>query len=134
MEISWLVEGKVLRLAMNGNLTEKQLTSVDDQMIKFLKAGSALMVHIVLDGERLTGLPTINDLSRMRALAHPRAGWVVTTGLARKPTFKTAFMLLAQILQFRHAEADHLQNALSFLESVDPELPESYTGIEVART
>jgi hypothetical protein len=122
MDISWLVEGKIIRLAIKGSLNEQQLTQLDDQMVKLLKAGSALMVHVIMEGEQLSSLPSINELSRLRYPAHPRAGWIITTGLRRKPILQTAMMLLAQILKFRHSEAENVTGALKFLENVDPHL------------
>lgn len=122
VDISWLIEGKIIRLAINGSLNEHQLTQLDDQMVKFLKAGSALMVHVIMEGDKLSSLPSINELSRLRYPAHPRAGWIITTGLRRKPILQTTMMLLAQILKFRHGEAENMSAALKFLESVDPNL------------
>lgn len=121
-KVSWLIEGRVLDLCVEDRLTMNECETLDEQIIRLLKAATAPQVHFILNATNLDATPPIHDLVKLRHLRHFRYGWLVTVGTANKPSIHTTFVLLAQMFKVRHIEMQTCESAIRYLYNVEPTL------------
>jgi hypothetical protein len=121
--ISWLVEGRVILAELSGDLTAEELIPYDRAICQHLDAAKAFQVHYLVDTSRVQGLPGMNDMKDFSFLRHPRMGWTAAVGI-QSPLVRSVGNFLSKLYKIKARELKSVDEALEFLQSVDPTLPD----------
>ena len=123
-EISWLVPNKVVNMYVNGEMTLESLAAFSQDVIRYIEASDAPLVHLLIDERDMGGFPgqIKRVLDTAEFLRHPRLGWFVIYGTDNK-ILKFISYMVAQVVQIRHRRFVTQAEAIAFLQGIDATLP-----------
>src|SRR5262249_44343349 len=122
VKLSWYVENRVMMVAAQGDYTDEELIALDDQVIKYLDQSTAPLVHMVMDRQETTHIPSIKSVTMVKWPKHPRYGWTLVVG-STNPFQRFVVALANNFFKGRQRNFDSLDEALDFLNHVDSTLP-----------
>ena len=120
-KLSWLVEGRVILNKSWGRHNQEDIPAYDQEMLRYLDAGTAPLVHSITDISELESMPSLASLTQFTFTKHPRLGWQVNYG--GKAALKVIANIAAQLFPLRYRSFSTLEEALAFLQHVDTTLP-----------
>lgn len=115
--------GRVIYASFNGTFAANDLPSFDAAMGRLLNQGIA-SVHFIVDIRQTQTLPPVTAQMKLTFPRHPNLGWAV---ILTQPENSVATMLLSlttRLFRVSTRTVNNLQDALGFLEGVDPTLPD----------
>jgi hypothetical protein len=120
----WLLPGRIIYVHWSGQLTLDDLTAANHRTKTLLESGEA-PIHLIRDDSQLRPGTTpfsINQLvTAVNAIRNPVMGWAITIGKsAGHVTIATD--LYCKVMRIRHHRAVCVEDALQFLQQVDPSL------------
>ncbi len=125
LEVSWLIEGRLMNARFVGNVTLEELESAVNVIMEMLTVGDSPLIHSVHDASALTAMPiSLSALSNVtgEAYKHPRLGWVVAHSVQNRVVGFIGNMM-GRLFQTRYRIFDTRAEALAFLNSMDETLP-----------
>lgn len=130
MNISWLVDKRVIFVDIGISLTMTDLIEMNEKIIEFLDAGDA-KVHIIFRATELVAFPvTFSSLSKVFSfVTHPNLGWDITINNNRLLSFISA-MVNRAINRRATKYVDTYEDAKELLQRIDPSLPELPDSLE----
>jgi hypothetical protein len=134
-EIWWYLKGRILYSP--GSVSQEDIAERNAKALELIETeGLPPLVHTIIDhtnrytAEELQNLPrqlryymTMHQSEvRQKLISHPLLGWVLSVN---NPTvaFKLAGTVVSQQSNYRWRSFDTLEEALTFLETVDKTLP-----------
>ncbi len=125
IEISWLVEGRIVYVKLDGKLTFEKIHAISKAIVTHLDAGQPPYVHVLIDNQDMTSHPqTLNKLREAtRFLKHPNLGWFIIFG-SDNPLLRFFSSVITQLAGVRWRVLGTRTEALSFLQEVDQTLPD----------
>ncbi len=130
INVYWLLEHRVSYMQFEGAVTLDELREAITVWIDMLDASpDALLVHSVQDVGNITSFPShlkvVKDVVTP-AHEHPRMGWVVTVNL-NDAIIRFLVTMVEKLTRSRQRFVDTPDDALAFLNQVDPLLPNLHT-------
>lgn len=125
MNISWLVEKRVIFVDIGVRLTMTDLIELNEGIIEFLDMSDAPKVHIVFRATELVDFPvTFSSLSQVFTLVkHSKLGWSVTINNNR--VLKLIATMINNTVNRRTIKyVDTYEEVKELLQTVDPSLPD----------
>jgi hypothetical protein len=127
IDFYWLLEDKVSYLVFSGDVTLDELHEGNAVGIAMMEsAPDTLLIHSIHDAHNVTSFPNslkaVMDTART-SREHPQMGWSVSVGLAN-PITRFVVTMVEKLTQSRQRYIDTLDEALTFLNDVDPSLPD----------
>src|SRR5262245_26858357 len=126
-QLSWLVEGRIISGKFSGKIPKELIPVFDREMLSYLDAGTAPLVHCISDITDLESAPSLTAMIQFTYVKHPRMGWQILCG--GKPALKLLGNLASQVFRIRFRSFGSLEEALAFLQQVDSTLP-----VEITKT
>jgi hypothetical protein len=125
IQISWLVEDRIIYWYDKGAGSVAGVKGAEIELIRMMEQSSAAQVHIVLDLQEVTEMPTLADSIRAKYEfpKHPKCGWSVFAG-TKDPMQKMLLSILGNIFKVHTRLVPNNLAALEFLETVDNTLPD----------
>lgn len=130
MNISWLVDKRVIFVDIGISLTMTDLIEMNEKIIELLDAGDA-KVHIIFRATELVSFPvTFSSLSKVFSfVTHPKLGWDITINNNRLLSFISA-MVNRAINRRATKYVDTYEDAKELLQRIDPSLPDLPDSLE----
>ncbi len=131
MNISWLVDKRVIFVDIGTRLTMTDLMEMNEGIIEFLDISDAPKVHIVFRATELADFPvTFSSLSKVFTLIkHPKLGWSVTINNNR--LLKLIATMINNTVNRRTIKyVDTYEEVKDLLQSIDPSLTELPDSLE----
>lgn len=127
VEISWLLEGRVINVKYSGDVTLEDKRDGAELEYEYLEAGTAPLVHVLLDITDQTSAPTnikaIQD-ALDKALSHPAKGWTIAFGKEEFKMENFVNSVVTQPYSVRYRTFATRAEALEFLTYMDSTLAE----------
>ncbi|MEL6307090.1 MAG: hypothetical protein AAFV98_08345 [Chloroflexota bacterium] len=120
--VQWLLEERVIYIKSQGNMSEEELITIDNQVVAMLDTSQAEQVHVVVNVTELEDAPSLPALVRQKFLQHPRFGWYITVGANALLRFLGATTGRLTNINFQFARS--LGEAKSHLQRIDETLPD----------
>ena len=128
-ELSWYLEGRIIRLSFIGNVTEEDLAVVNQNVSTYLDDAGTAVIHLVVDDTRMDKTPPIFSVPKNISFTkNPRLGWIIVFGMRDDALIRMFSAISAQVLKTRYRFVNSMNEALKTLNRVDPTLPDF--GIE----
>ncbi len=122
ISLSWLLPGRIIRLDMPPTSNVEDLEANDITINRdYLDASPQEKVHVLIDARRVNNLPRLLPLTRQQWHQHPKLGWVLSVGHSPANRAKGEVVGMSARSNVRHY--DTIPEALAFLQSVEPSLP-----------
>jgi hypothetical protein len=121
-KINWLVDSHLSFTPTWGAVTADDLKAFDIESIEAMNRATVPLVHAIYDYTHVTSVPSIKEFLTLKAGKHPKAGWVVLTGL-NDPMFRFTVSTVIKIFRVRLRVMDSNQQALDFIYEMDSTLP-----------
>jgi len=122
IEVSWLLEDRVILAEISGVVSQEDLPSYDAAVQQHLNASTGPTVHLVVDQTRSESKFDTRLMAGLRFPRHPKLGWMIPLG-ATAPGAKAVGKLAAQSLHVSVHNAGTRDEALDFLQRADATLP-----------
>lgn len=126
VEIGWLVEGRVSYFRYMGDIHIDEVMEASQIGLTLIEQTDAALLHTIQDNHAMTSFPKrVAPLvkSVRDSLSHPRMGWMLSVGLENELTrFVATFV--SNITRTRHRIVADLPAAKTFLNQIDPALPD----------
>ncbi len=122
--ISWLVEGYVIDVSFEGNLTVEELEDQAFAALEYMNNGETELIHSILDLTALEKVPlsmSIFSGSFAEPLRHPRVGWNIFITTNRM--FKLMVSTILKLSSGKYRIFPTREEGLAFLNEVDNTLP-----------
>lgn len=127
VDISWYLEGRIIYIKYYDDVTIDDKRTGAEQECALLDAGTAPLVHVLLDITDQTSAPTnikaIQD-ALDKALKHPKKGWTLAFGKEEFRMENFINSVVTQSSSARYRTYVTLKETLEFLVYVDPSLRE----------
>lgn len=125
IEITWLVEGRVLYDRITGSPALDEFRAGGRRLAELMLRDDELLVHILLDISAMKRMPTqIGGMSEASRpfMVHPNAGWIIAFGSSDRMV-NLIGTIVSQIFRSRFRFFRSLEEALRFLQEQDSTLP-----------
>ena len=124
VELSWLVENRVVYLYGYGVNELEDLIKIDREINAYMDESSAELVHTFIDLRRLQKMPSLAAQNKLWTYPkHKRAGWQVFIGLD-DPIQRMIISVLVGLFKARFRRFSTPEEGLAFLQYVDDTLPD----------
>ena len=124
IKFHWLVEGRVIMLVLQGEITAAQLNQYDQDILATFESVEQ-PIYIIADLRRLTRFPSIGDCLRLKSLRHRNLGTTVMMGAIQNRLLKFFMSAITTILPVSYKDAETFEQAQRYIMSIDPQLPAS---------
>jgi len=124
-EISWLVENRIIHVAINGDITVDVLNAMTDDVVRLLDGTNTTHIHLLINDKQIKVVPKqiLKMLNTSRSLRHPRLGWLIIYGTDNK-LFRFLTQMLSRMINLKHRRFLTREEAIAFLQTVDTTLSE----------
>jgi hypothetical protein len=124
-EFAWLLPDRIIYTCETGILTEGEIVSFDQALCCYLDAASAPTVHLVIDVEEVSILPSVASMVRRFTFPdHPKLGWSVAVTDDMNEIARKIVAVAQERTGQGLCEVDSIEEALATLRRVDPSLAE----------
>ena len=123
-QTSWIIENHLVQMKYTGDISVEDLVEGSTQLKANLESSDAPLVHVLVDVLEMTSFPKrVQEITPIvrEAMSHPRYGWLVLVGF-KNPFVSSLAFLVSQIFRSRYRAFKTYDEAMHFLEQVDPEL------------
>jgi hypothetical protein len=122
--VSWMLTAKLIHLQLLDFVTHDEIIAHMYEIEQLVKENSHSTIHLIVDFSAMSYLPMdmrfLSQVSRPLA-ALPNTGHVIILG-SKLPLFTTIATLVSQIVHFKYKTAKSFEEALNYLQAIDPEL------------
>lgn len=122
VKLSWYLENRVMMVVAEGEYTDDELINLDAQVIKYLDQSNVPLVHMIMDRQGTTHIPSMKSVTMVKWPKHPRYGWTLVVG-STNPFQRFVVALANNFFKGRQRNFDSREEALDFLNEVDSTLP-----------
>jgi len=122
VKLSWYLENRVMMVVAEGEYTDGELINLDGQVIKYLDQSTVPLVHMIMDRQGTTHIPSMKSVTMVKWPKHPRYGWTLVVG-STNPFQRFVVALANNFFKGRQRNFDTRDEALDFLNEVDSTLP-----------
>lgn len=119
VQISWLLENRVLLVEFEHYMLPPSLTEIDRQIERFVSASSENAVHVVIKDHAWT--PVIRDFDEFAVFENPKIGWTVIYGV-QNTLLRYIASAVSNMLGLRIRHVDSREEALKTLAELDTAL------------
>lgn len=121
----WLVEKRVIYYEVGGKLSLADLQTLNDVITGYLNEGEpGHLVHALIHVKPIPETPRLADLLKTcDYLQHPRYGWAIFWGF-QNPFLNMLAYWVYIATKVRYRAVANEQEAILFLQDVDPSLPD----------
>ena len=122
-EIAWLVENRIIHVAINGDITVDVLNAMTDDVVRLLDGNNTSQVHLLINDKHIKVVPKqiLKMLNTSRSLRHPRLGWLIIYGTDNK-LFRFLTQMLSRMINLKHRRFLTLEESVAFLQTIDETL------------
>jgi hypothetical protein len=124
-EVSWYIEGRVVKATFTGEMTIQETESASEMTAQYIQEGQPPCVHLIADTTQLERFPTnLNLLNRSSSkhLWQPRIGWTIV--ISTNSTTRFISGVITQVARVRFRMFPTLEEGLVFLADQDKTLLE----------
>ena len=124
-QISWLVEGRVMQIIVNGTTTVEEIQDQALSLTKYLDNGQGPLVHTFIDLLQLENFPinlSLLNNSMASTLQHSKVGWNIVITSNRMVKFLTSLVMQLSKVRFRTFAT--WEEGIAFLNDMDSTLPD----------
>lgn len=122
VKLSWYLENRVMMVVAEGEYTDDELINLDSQVIKYLDQSTVPLVHMIMDRQGTTHIPSMKSVTMVKWPKHPRYGWTLVVG-STNPFQRFVVAVANNFFKGRQRNFDTREEALDFLNEVDSTLP-----------
>jgi hypothetical protein len=122
--MGWYCEDHVIFLRFVGKITADDLPAMDTFVVRCYESSPQVMVHMIVDVRDVTEHTPLRQTLRLRSLRHARRGWMMTVGALQHPVSRFVVGAITSMFKIRHRDADGVDEALDFLQGLNPGLPD----------
>ena len=124
VELSWLVENKVMYMYGHGINTMDDLRQLDSAAVKFIEQSPEPLVHGIIDLRHLEKTPSLFEQRDVwHYPQHSHSGWQIYVG-SNDPVQRVMMYLISQLTKARYRQFATIEEGLAFLQDIDPTLPD----------
>ena len=125
LRLTWYDSTRILLLEGIGYLKAADFAALDDELTACLADHSPERVHLLLDMNRVAGLPSVQEWTQFDWLRSERIGWILIVGLYQIE-YQVLMTIVMQLTRQRNRFFQTRTKALSFLSLLEPDLPDSW--------
>lgn len=122
LHLSWYLENRILLVVNEGQSNDEDMFELDRLTIEYLNRSDADQVHMIIDIAQYKFVPSTKAVTQVEFAKHPRMGWSVLIG----PTNafeRFVFVIGSNFFKMRSKMLPNMDEALRFLNKMDPSLP-----------
>ncbi|MCU0513196.1 MAG: hypothetical protein MUE40_11560 [Anaerolineae bacterium] len=122
--VEWYIPGRIIKVEVAGDMTLSTVATISQQLATLLDAGTAPLVHILIDVSRMAAYPShLKEMQRASEphLKHSRCGWILMYGVT-SPLVTFVTNTIMQLAQVRTRTVSSEAAALAFLRDHDDSL------------
>jgi hypothetical protein len=125
ISIEWVLEQRVLFVRVEGHIIGEELIRLDDDVLTHMdQAGATGPVHFVEDVRGMTNAPPLLVSLNLKLIRDPRLGWSISIGAVQNPWIRLVYQSLVVATGIHWRDASSLEQALEYLNRIDPTLPD----------
>jgi hypothetical protein len=117
------VPDRVCYIPTQGVYSAEEFFQVDSAAVQMVEQSPAATVHFITDYRAVTQLPPVTVQSKAQIGSHPKLGWVLVIQNGNK-FMQFATTVLAGIFKARLRYFTTFEEAITFLQTADPTLPD----------
>jgi hypothetical protein len=122
--LEWLIEDRVLFSRMWGEMTVEELRANSDNGIAMSDAVTHdLPVHTILDGRKMTDIPSMKDMLGIKYKRARNTGWIIMI-LSTNRLYKFMSSTFLQLVGVHFKIVETWSDAVSMIASADSTLPD----------
>ena len=122
VEITWLVEDRVLYVKSVDAVTVDELFAADEQILGELNRVDTPKLHVLLDDVEQTSQPGLREYNKLQSIRHPKIGWVIEFGTNNKMILFVSSAIV-QMFRIPYRVVQTREEAIAMLYKADPSLP-----------